>query len=131
DCYNCFMRKLQVLLALSTLLLPSIASARTLFDVLSTGNALANGLVGTVFTIAVIVFFWGLVRYLVSVGEQKAKGLTTMFYGIITLTVMVSIWGIIAVLQNTFLGGGVPTGGPPDITKDMPKVNGYQQNTQP
>ena len=100
----------------------------TLFDTLSTGNALANMLVGTIFTIAVVVFFWGLVQYLVSVGEQKGKGLQRMFYGIITLFVMVSIWGLIALLQNTFLpgGGGKP---PIDIGKP-PVVSGYPPTVQ-
>lgn len=51
---------------------------------------------------AIIVFFWGLVRYLTNVGEEKHNGLIMMFYGLIAIFVMVSIWGIIHLLQATF-----------------------------
>jgi hypothetical protein len=49
-----------------------------------------------------VIFFWGLIKYLVEVGEQKSEGLKIMFYGVIAIFVMVSLWGIIRVLQSTF-----------------------------
>jgi len=49
------------------------------------------------------VFFWGLVKYLWSMSNEDAhEGLKIMFWGIIAIFVMVSIWGLIALLQRSF-----------------------------
>ena len=89
-------------LAFMVLTMPALASAVGLLDTLVTVNRFLNGLIGVIITIAIIVFFWGLVRYLTDVGEKKHQGLIMMFYGLIAIFVMVSIWGIIHLLQNTF-----------------------------
>jgi hypothetical protein len=88
--------------ALGALLLPSLASAQTLFYVLGLVNQFLNALIGLFITLAIIVFFWGLIIYLTNDGEDKAKGLNRMLMGIVTIFVMVSIWGIIRLLQATF-----------------------------
>ena len=80
-----------------------------------------NGLIGILITLAIIVFFWGLVQYLVNVGEQKSEGLKIMFYGLIAIFVMVSIWGILRLMQATFgisstQGALVPKAVPPGIS---------------
>lgn len=88
------------------LALPLVASAADLMSTLVLVNRFLNGLIGVIITIAIIVFFWGLVRYLTDVGEKKHDGLIIMMYGLIAIFVMVSIWGIIHLLQNTFGIGG-------------------------
>ncbi len=85
-----------------TLLLPVLASATTLLNTLALANVFLNALVGLFITLAIVIFFWGLIKYLVNVGEEKSAGLQTMFYGVIAIFVMVSIWGIIRLLQTTF-----------------------------
>ena len=116
------MRRIIGLSSLSALVLtmPALASAVGLMDTLVTVNRFLNGVIGVIITIAIIVFFWGLVRYLTDVGEEKHKGLVMMFYGLIAIFVMVSIWGIIHLLQNTFQISGqtqaiLPAGIPPTI----------------
>ncbi|MCX6712242.1 MAG: hypothetical protein NT041_00945 [Candidatus Vogelbacteria bacterium] len=57
--------------------------------------------------LAVIVFAWGLFNYLkTGLGETKdlnsAKSL--MFWGAIIIFVMVSVWGLVAILQDVFFG---------------------------
>jgi hypothetical protein len=90
-------------LSSGTLLLPLMASATTLTDTLKFFNGIMNALVALFILAAILVFFWGLIMYLKSMsGDKKSEGLTTMFYGVIAIFVMVSIWGIIALLQNTF-----------------------------
>ena len=98
------MRRIIGLSSVSALVLtlPMIASAADLLSTLVLVNRFLNGVIGVIITIAIIVFFWGLVRYLTDVGEEKHKGLLIMFYGLIAIFVMVSIWGIIHLLQNTF-----------------------------
>ncbi|MDP2649000.1 MAG: hypothetical protein Q8P19_03845 [bacterium] len=82
--------------------LPALASAATLLNTLALANTFLNALIGLFITLAIVVFFWGLIRYLVNAGEQKSEGLQIMFYGVIAIFVMVSIWGIIRLLQSTF-----------------------------
>jgi hypothetical protein len=90
------------LFSLVSLLLPSLTSAQTLFYILGLANQFLNALIGLFITLAIIVFFWGLITYLMSGGEDKKTGLNRMLMGIITIFVMVSIWGIIRLLQATF-----------------------------
>jgi len=81
-------------------------------------SLLFNGLIGLFVTVAIVVFFWGLIMYLWQVGEKKHEGLQTMFWGVIAIFVMVSIWGIIHLLQNTF---GVQNGSAINVA--VPTVN--------
>lgn len=62
-----------------------------------------------VVAIALLAFFWGLVVYIFQSGdaEKRKKGLSIMIWGIIALFVMLSVFGIINALQDTF---GVKTG---------------------
>lgn len=82
--------------------LPIIASAQTILNTLALANTVLNSLVYLLITLAIVVFFWGLVTYLVNEGDNKAKGLNRMLMGVAALFVMVSIWGIIQLLQRTF-----------------------------
>ena len=82
--------------------LPSFVGAASLFDTLSLANTFLNALIGLFITLAIVVFFWGLIKYLWDMGEDKSEGLQIMMYGVIAIFVMVSIWGIIRLLQNTF-----------------------------
>ena len=90
-----------LVLAAAAILLPTLASAQTLLNTLALVSTFLNSLVYLLITLAIVVFFWGLITYLASGGETKAKGLQIMLYGIIAIFVMVSIWGIIRLLQNT------------------------------
>lgn len=92
-------------LAASLLALPLIASAQTIQGVLNTFGAIINILVVLAIGVAILVFFYGLIMYLVKAGDEKAKGLQLMLYGVVAIFVMVSIWGLVRLLGNTFLPG--------------------------
>lgn len=96
------MRRIIGIAAAGSLFLPVLASAATLLDTLSLVNTFLNAAIGLFITLAIVIFFWGLIKYLVEVGEKKAEGLQIMFYGVVAIFVMVSIWGIIRLLQSTF-----------------------------
>ncbi|MBI5645032.1 hypothetical protein HY970_02930 [Candidatus Kaiserbacteria bacterium] len=81
----------------------SSGTASGLLGTLALANRILNGLVGLAVLAAILAFFWGLLKYLFQGGgENKSEGLKIMFYGVIAIFVMVSIWGIIRLLQNTF-----------------------------
>jgi len=86
----------------AVLFLPALASAQTLLNTLGFVSSFLNSLIYILITLAIVVFFWGLIKYLWAVGEEKSKGLEIMIYGIVAIFVMVSIWGIIRLLQSTF-----------------------------
>ena len=96
------MRKLLTMLLVGTALLPAAASAQTLLNTLALVSTFLNSLVYLFITLAIVVFFWGLIRYLMGGQEDKAEGLKIMLMGVVTIFVMVSIWGIIRLLQSTF-----------------------------
>ena len=90
-------------LSAGALLLPFLADAQTLITTLALVNKFLTSLVYIFITLAIVVFFWGLIKYLWGDGaEGKTIGLQIMMYGIITIFVMVSMWGIIQLLQSTF-----------------------------
>lgn len=88
--------------ASAVMVLPALASAVGLTDTLLVVSSLLNMAIGLFVTLAIVVFFWGLIRYLTAVGDDKGAGLQIMFWGVIAIFVMVSIWGIIRLLQATF-----------------------------
>ena len=90
-------------LGLALVSLPALASAQSLLNTLGFFNVLLNAAIGLLITLAIIAFFWGLIRYLFSGTEEKAKGLQIMLMGVITIFVMVSIWGLVRLLQSTFM----------------------------
>ncbi len=51
-----------------------------------------------------IVFLWGLSRFIISAGDEKARtsGKQLMIWGVIAFFVMSSVWGIVIVVANTF-----------------------------
>jgi len=88
--------------AIATLLLPVLASAQTISDTLIFFSVILNGVIGLFITLAIVVFFWGLIRYLWSMGPEEAhEGIKIMFWGVVAIFVMVSIWGIIQLLQRS------------------------------
>jgi hypothetical protein len=75
-----------------------------------------NVLVPVLFAIAFIVFLFGIARaYIFSGGdpERVKQGHQLLLWGIIAFVVMVSIWGLVNVVANTFGLYGAPALRPP------------------
>jgi hypothetical protein len=74
-------------------------------------------LVPLVFAISFIVFLYGVAtKYILSSGDEgKVKeGHTLILWGIIGFVVMVSVWGLVNIVTNTFsLGSSVLSPTPP------------------
>ncbi len=60
-------------------------------------------IVPLLFALAIIWFFWGVIKFIRSAGDPKlaadAKG--TIIYGIIAIAVMASVYGLVNWLQDT------------------------------
>lgn len=70
-----------------------------------------NTLVPLVFALALVVFIWGLFQSFILGGsdpEKQKQGRDLMLWGIIAFFVMVSVWGLVNVVQNiTGINSGV------------------------
>ena len=62
-----------------------------------------NRAVGVVIGLAVLAFCWGVVKILFNPDNEnlKKEGKGYMLYGIITLFVMTSVWGLVNILSAT------------------------------
>lgn len=75
-----------------------------LFGVLDQIANLINLATPIVVALALLYFFWGLAQYILNAGneEKKKQGRDIMIWGILALFIMVSVWGIINVVRDTF-----------------------------
>lgn len=63
-----------------------------------------GALVPFMLTLAVLFFLWGLANFILAAGDESAResGRSIMIWGVIAITVMVSLWGLVALLQSLF-----------------------------
>ena len=63
-----------------------------------------NGIVWLLVTLATVIFFWGLVKYITASEspEEQKKSRGLMLWGFIGLTVVLGFWGIIHILAVYF-----------------------------
>ncbi len=83
---------------------PAFAAAAGLLDTIGVVNRILKAIVPMLITIALIVFIWGLIQYLLNTGEdsKRKEGIYIMLYGVIAIFVMSSVWGLVRLLQSTF-----------------------------
>lgn len=58
-----------------------------------------------IFAIAIVMFMWGAVKFFIINSDEEAKreqGKQFMIWGIVALAVMISVWGLVAILTSTF-----------------------------
>jgi hypothetical protein len=74
-----------------------------------------NSLIPIVMALTLLIFFWGLFQYVRSAGEGHEQGRNIMIAGIVALFVMVSVWGIVRLVQNTLGVNGEQPINPPSV----------------
>lgn len=74
------------------------------FETLATETtSLLGFILKLLISLAVVWFIWNVVRYAMSAEEDgKEKAKEQMIHGIIAIAVIVSIWGIVAILTGMF-----------------------------
>jgi hypothetical protein len=106
-----------------TLLAPASASAaapQTFLQLSSVVVLLLNNATAVLIVAGIAIYFWGISTNILNFSEKGGEKVRVYFlWGIIILTVMVSIWGILRLLQSSLFGvnpyysSGVPTSGTP------------------
>lgn len=98
---------------------PGQVNGSTLIQLLNVAQDILSRLVPFAVTLAVLSFFWFLIRFIWKGGqdpEAKTSSLKGMGFSILALFVMVSIWGIIGLLGSIVgvnQGGNIPIPGVP------------------
>jgi hypothetical protein len=75
----------------------------TIQDLIDMIADVINSLIPIVFTLGLLAFFWGIVKYIYAQGSEKAEadGKKIMLWGLVALFVMSSVWGIVRLAQET------------------------------
>lgn len=110
------------IIAAGLVLAPAIASAQQLTNIITLVQQvrrIIDILIPLMFAIALLVFFYGVVRYIFAAGNEEAQGQgkRIMIGGIVALFVIASVWGIVA-----FLGSALGINQGQDVN-NVPGVN--------
>lgn len=91
------------------------ASINNSFQLISALYSVVTSLIPITAGIALIVFLWGLGRFVYNAGSEKGheEGKRLMFWGIIAIFILFSIWGIIFYIGSNLgmVGSGSGGGG--------------------
>lgn len=77
------------------------ASVKTLMN--SVSKVIINPLIVLIFSLAVVYFIYGLVRYLVSPDNEEVRksSKSNMLWGLVGIFIMISVYAIINMIINT------------------------------
>ncbi len=122
------MKKLISITSLALVLTPSFAFAALtgIKGLLGDVGELVRTATVVVAGIALLVFFWGLVKFILKVGgDAKAveDGRKLMIWGVVAIFVMVSIWGLIGFIQRQL--GILDTASPAASVPSIPVTPGF------
>ncbi len=87
--------------------LPSVVLAQaTLSTLASSVIGVLNALVMLIIGMAVFVFIVGVIRFVISAGDDKTRsdGKQMIIWGTISIFVMVAVWGLVEIIRTTFFG---------------------------
>ena len=98
------MKKIEKILLVTSLFTPvvSFAALQGISDLLVSARDIINKAIPVIIGIALIFFFWGLIQFIRSAGEEKGveEGKRRMLWGIISLFVMLPIMGILNFISD-------------------------------
>lgn len=107
-------RRLSTFATIFLTIFPSLAFAQSrVTELIGFARTWLGLLVYIVIGIAVILFFWGIIKYVIagaSNEEGRQQGRNLIIYGIAGIFVMVSIWGLVYLI-GAVLGVGIGGGG--------------------
>lgn len=98
-------KRTALLLGFSFFIIPLLTFAATFTEVVVFFvSELVNPTVILIIGFAVVYFFWGVAKYILHSDDAKTReeGRGMMIQGIIAIFVMISMWGLINLLDNTF-----------------------------
>lgn len=68
-------------------------------------GTILSPLIPLTIAVALVLFFWGLVKYIgSSAGSSKSEGRSLIWWGVITLFIMISVWGLVTIIRESVPG---------------------------
>lgn len=85
----------------------ALAQLGGLGNLLGEAKMLVSGSIYLLAGLALLTFFWGLVKFIFAQGSEtvKTESKKVMLWGLIALFVMISVWGIVRFMQDALLSG--------------------------
>ena len=80
----------------------ALAAGQKLSDLINTIIGYANQLLVLMMGIAVVMFVWFVIQYYVKPNDERGKANMYVMYALIGFFVVLSFWGLVNILQNTF-----------------------------
>ncbi len=123
------MKKLVKIVVGSVWALPFLALAQTpnlegsyFSTLLTQAGSFLDKIVVFLIAVAVVWFVWNVIKFTMATDEdKKGEARTQMIWGIVALAVIMSIWGLVNVLQGAFgLTTVGPTGGADALNNLVP-----------
>ncbi|PIR58031.1 MAG: hypothetical protein COU71_00890 [Parcubacteria group bacterium CG10_big_fil_rev_8_21_14_0_10_38_31] len=98
------MQKFKKFIPVGLMFAPVLASAASLESVVGNIQALVNLILPLLISVALIVFIVGVIKYITAGAdeEKRKEARNTIIYGVIGLFAIVSVWGLVAMLQSSF-----------------------------
>lgn len=105
------MRNLFFYIVAFAIITPSVSHARTIEDLINRAIDVVRAMVPVAVALLLLVFIWGVAQFILYADneEKRSEAKHIFVWGIIALFVVLSIWGIIILLQTTFFGSGGTT----------------------
>lgn len=94
------MRNIKLLL-LFIFLFPILVKGAGVKGIINAGyDIIVSVLIPLAFGLCLMYFFWGVAKYIKSIGSEKDEGKQVMVWGILALFIVSSIWGIISFIRT-------------------------------
>ena len=83
---------------------PNIAYASLDSFLAKVDSTIINPLIGLMFALAIAYFLWGVFEFIANQSNEEAKtnGRNHMLWGVVGITIMLGVWGILNIIINTF-----------------------------
>jgi hypothetical protein len=106
-----------VALVLTALPMVAFAAGGQLVSLMDTIGTLVKKAIPILTALALVFFIVGLIRFVIAADEEKRKdGKSMMWWGIIALFVIVSIWGIVNFIGTNLGIDATTTANPPGVS---------------
>ncbi len=94
------MKKVALIVGALAFPLTSFAALENIQNLATDVGGIINTLIPIIFALALLVFFWGLVKYMFAGEHEKEQAKKTMLWGIVALFVMAAVWGLVRFLGS-------------------------------
>jgi hypothetical protein len=89
------MKKLALTIGALALPLTSFAALGNIDSLVTDIGSIVNKIIPIIFAVALLGFFYGLVKYIFGKEDDKAQAKKTMIWGVVALFIMASVWGLV------------------------------------